>query len=207
MRKRPVESGGMRLYFARHGESEANLRHIISNRELPHGLTHKGRLQAGALARRLEAAAITCIYTSPVPRALETAAILANRLGIEYKVEQALREYDCGVAEGRSDEDTWRMWQELREAWLVHQRWEERIEGGESFNDLRERLLPFIEALIGRYRETEAGVLCISHGGLYTMMLPLVLKNAAALGIARGGFDYTTCLVAELRGTGLFGIE
>jgi broad specificity phosphatase PhoE len=36
----------MKLYVTRHGESEANILHIISNRDLPHPLTKKGSLQA-----------------------------------------------------------------------------------------------------------------------------------------------------------------
>jgi len=34
----------MKLYFARHGESEANTLGVISNRGLKHGLTDTGRL-------------------------------------------------------------------------------------------------------------------------------------------------------------------
>ena len=40
----------MKLYFVRHGESEANLLHELSNRGLRHGLTDLGREQAGLLA-------------------------------------------------------------------------------------------------------------------------------------------------------------
>ncbi len=36
----------MRIYLIRHGESQANLLHEISNRGLRHGLTPKGREQA-----------------------------------------------------------------------------------------------------------------------------------------------------------------
>ena len=37
----------MRLYFARHGESEANILKEFSNRPGKHGLTDKGKRQAG----------------------------------------------------------------------------------------------------------------------------------------------------------------
>ena len=43
----------MRLYFVRHGQSEANVLRVISNRDLPHHLTDMGRQQAEALARSL----------------------------------------------------------------------------------------------------------------------------------------------------------
>ena len=65
----------MRIYFARHGESQANLLHEISNRGLKHGLTRRGREQAVALADRLQNLAVTHIYSSPLLRAIETSVI------------------------------------------------------------------------------------------------------------------------------------
>src|SRR5512136_2404131 len=123
----------MRIYFARHGESLANLLHEISNRGLRHGLTPKGRRQAVALADRLRDQHITHIYSSPLLRAIETTVLVANRLGLDYEVVDALREYDCGIAEGRSDAGAWQLYRTLSNAWLVDRRWDQRLEGGESF--------------------------------------------------------------------------
>ena len=197
----------MRIYFTRHGESQANLLHEISNRGLRHGLTRKGREQAEALALRLQGIPITHIYSSPVLRAIETSVILANRLAVEYEITEALREYDCGILEGRSDEGAWQGWQELFDAWVVRREWERRLEGGESFHDIRERFEPFIDGLVKRYGGTETDVACVAHGGVYWMMLPVVLKNVNTELIARYGFEYTACIVAEWRSTDLFCVE
>jgi broad specificity phosphatase PhoE len=197
----------MRIYFARHGESQANLLHEISNRGLRHGLTSKGREQAVALAQRLQPHPITHIYSSPVLRAIETSVLVANRLEVEYEITGALREYDCGKLEGRSDEEAWQGWQELFDAWVVHHRWGQRIEGGESFYDIRARFEPFIEGLVKRYGSSETEVACVSHGGVYWMMLPVVLKNVDPEFISRYGFEYTACIVAEWYPTGLFCVE
>ncbi len=197
----------MRIYFARHGESQANLLHEVSNRGLRHGLTRRGREQAVALAHRLQNLPIMHIYSSPVLRAIETSVILANRLDLDYEVVEALREYDCGIVEGRSDEGSWAVWQELFDAWVVHQRWERRIEGGESFYDIRDRFVPFIEGLVSQYGNTEVEVVCVSHGGVYWMMLPLVLKNVDNELIAQHGFDYTSCIVAKWHPAGLYCVE
>jgi broad specificity phosphatase PhoE len=194
----------MHIYFARHGESQANLLHQISNRGLRHGLTTQGRQQAAALAGRLRDQCITGIFSSPLLRAIETTVILANRLEIDYEVVAALREYDCGVAEGRSDAGAWQLWQELLDVWLVAEHREERIEGGESFYEVRERFVPFIEGLANRYGSTEARILCVSHGGLYRVMLPQVLQEMDVRRFAAHGFDYTSCLVSEWRPAGLF---
>lgn len=197
----------MRIYFARHGESQANLLHEISNRGLRHGLTAKGREQAVALAQRLHDRPITRIYSSPLLRAIETSVILAGRLAVDYEITGALREYDCGILEGRSDEAAWQGWQDLFDSWVIHHRWEQRIEGGESFDDIRGRFEPFIDGLVKRFEGTGTEVVCVSHGGLYWMMLPLVLKNVDTQLISRFGFDYTACIVVEWRSAGLYCVD
>lgn len=197
----------MRIYFTRHGESQANLLREISNRGLRHGLTRKGREQAVALAERLQNFPITHIYASPMLRAIETGFILADRLGLDYEVADALREYDCGIAEGRSDAEAWRLYRTVSHAWEVDGRWEERIEGGESFREIRDRFVPFVEGLVSRYAGAEAGIVCVSHGGLYRALLPLVLQNVDRERLARLGIDYTTCIVAEPRPAGLTCVE
>jgi len=197
----------MRIYFTRHGESQANILRQISNRGLTHPLTRRGREQAAALADRLRDHAITRVYTSPLLRASETSVIVAERLGIEYEVTDALREYDCGIAEGRADEAAWQMWQDLFDDWTVRRRWERRIEGGESFYDVRDRFVPFIEGLAAEYGATEANLLCVAHGGVLWMTLPLVLTNVDNDMMSKYGFDHTTCIVSELGPNGLHCVE
>jgi len=197
----------MRLYFARHGESQANIVREISNRGLKHPLTRKGREQAVALADRLRGLPIRRIYSSPVLRAIETTIIVAHRLDLEYEIVDALREYDCGLIEGRSDDECHRLWRELFDDWVLHQRWDRCLEGGETFYNIRDRFVPFIEGLIRKHRESDDNWLCVAHGGLYWMMLPLVLNNVNTDLIARYQFDYTSCIVSELRPEGLVCIE
>jgi broad specificity phosphatase PhoE len=115
-----------------------------------------------------------------------------------------LREYDCGILEGRSDEAGWQLWQELFDAWVKHKQWERRIEGGESFYEVQDRFVSFIDNLIQQYQHTGANLLCVGHGGLYWMMLPLVLKNVDTEYISkRHGFDYGTLIVSEWSPEGL----
>lgn len=190
----------MQILFARHGESQANLAHQISNRGLVHGLTPAGREQAAALAERLVGRRILRIYTSPLLRALETAILVSHQLGIEYLVSDALREFDCGLLEGHSDRQAWLDWQSMVDDWTVRGLWERRIEGGESFNDLRMRFIPFLSGLVHQFEQTGETILCISHGGLYRLMLPQVLGNLEDAFIPEhGGIEYTTWITAEPR--------
>jgi broad specificity phosphatase PhoE len=197
----------MKIYFARHAESQANVLHIISNRESPHGLTETGREQARQLAEKLKSHPLERIYTSPIQRALETSAIIAESLRLEYERADGLSEYDCGIAEGRSDEAAWHLWQAEYEAWTFYHDYEHKIKNGESFWNLRQRFGSFLEGLITTYAATSAEILCISHGGIYSVMLPLVLKNVDLALMMKYGFYYTSCIVAEHRSEGLVCVE
>ena len=190
----------MRLYFARHGESEANVLKEFSNRPGKHGLTEKGKRQAEQLADNLKDIHFSALYCSPVLRAIQTAEIVANRLNMAYEIEDALREYDVGILEGKSDEASWKRYWEVHVGWMEGRNRDVGIEGGESYNDIRERFLPFIGKLEEEYRATEMNILLIGHGGTYRCMLPLLLSNVDHSVSLASHVDYTTCVMAELRG-------
>jgi broad specificity phosphatase PhoE len=167
----------MKIIFVRHGESEANLLNEFSNRGLKHGLTERGKAQAGILAEQLARHSVARVFSSPLLRALETAEILSAALRVPYETVDALREYDCGVLEGRSDPASWAEYHSVLEAWTLRRRWERRIEGGESFTEIRDRFVPFIQHLVDTYANPPQRVILVGHGGLYRCMLPLVLEN------------------------------
>jgi probable phosphoglycerate mutase len=187
----------MRLYFTRHGESEANVLREISNRGLKHPLTEKGRQQAQALAAELLPGGIATIYTSPLLRAVQTAEILSEALDVEFEVTDALREYDCGTLEGKSDPATWAAFWALREAWWPGCQWVRRIEGGESFLDMQARFVPFIEGLRAADHLRDSNLVLIGHGGLYLSMLPLVLNNVDHEFASRQQIPNTGYVLAE----------
>ena len=193
----------MKLYFVRHGESEANTLHVISNRESSFGLTDLGRGQAEVLAERLKVIPFTAIYSSPVRRAQETAEILARALGRSYQVTEALREYDCGILEEQSDETSWRLHREIYEDWTLNHNYERKPEEGECFLDIRNRFVPFIESLTQDGSEADQQVLCVGHGGLFQLMLPLVLLNVDDSFVSSHGIEHTHCIIAEKQSHGL----
>lgn len=194
----------MRIYFARHGQSEANLLRVISNRDLPHGLTDLGRQQAAQLADRLAGAGITHLFASPVLRAAQTGEILSARLGLPCQPTEALREYDCGVLEGQSDEASWSLHHQVFDDWLIRRQWDSAIPGGETFNDIRARFEPFIRGLVSAPGSEGRNYLLVGHGGLYLCMLPVVLTNIEFAWSARQVFPNTAYVLAEQTSTGLF---
>ena len=193
----------MRIYFARHGESQANVLHIISNRDLPHGLTGLGRQQAQRLAEQVSEYGLTELYTSPLLRALETAQILSARLRLPYQVTEALREYDCGVLEGKSDPASWQLHQKVRDDWLIRRQLDSVIPGGERFEDIQRRFVPFIQGLTALESPADRHILLVGHGGLYQCMLPLVLTNIQAAWAVHQPFPNTAYVMAERRPGGL----
>lgn len=193
----------MRLIFVRHGESTANLLHEFSNRGWKHPLTETGRQQAEILAARLAVGGVTRIFSSPLMRAVQTAEILSAALGLDYQVNDALREYDVGDYEGSRAPDGWALYNQVDQAWREPSGWDERMPGGESFNDVQARFLPFIAGLVGRYGQSGERVVLVSHGGLYRIMLPLALVNVSADFTHRHPIPAAGQVTAELGSRGL----
>jgi len=177
----------MKIHFTRHGESLANTLHIISNRDLPHPLTDKGREQAQTLATRLAGVPLVRIYASPVLRARQTAEIVGAALKVPVEVTEGLKEYDCGLLEGRGDEAAWAQHAQYWQDWRAGRNRDSAPEGGETFFEIQQRVREFVSGLIAQYNGTPAEVLCVSHGGTLTFGLPGLLSNLdLAVAHARG---------------------
>jgi 2,3-bisphosphoglycerate-dependent phosphoglycerate mutase len=197
----------MRLYFVRHSQSEANVLRVISNRDLPHSLTTQGRQQAEALARSLGDVPLIAIYSSPIMRAMQTAEIVAAISGVPFEIADALREPDCGIMEGRSDEEAWAEHDRVVSDWVVQRRFDSCIEGGESFHDLRARFVPFMDRLITAHGGTNHNILLITHGSLLYLMLPLVLTNIDFASVREYPMPNAGVIIAEKQANGLVCLE
>jgi broad specificity phosphatase PhoE len=189
----------MNVIFARHGESEANVLRIISNRGRQHGLTKRGREQARRLAEALARFDVRHLYSSPLLRATETADVVTERLGLDYEVTAALREWDCGVMEGRSDHEAWAAHDAVVHAWLYEDDPTRRIEGGESLEDVADRFTHFVGRLIAAHGQTRDTIALIAHGSLYRCGLPLVVANADETFGLELQLGNTEAVIAELR--------
>jgi len=97
-----------RLVLIRHGESRSTVDRVVGGHEGCGGLTDRGVLQAKALYERLsrtgELAKATTILTSVLPRAIQTAEIIAPALG-DLPVEQHCDL--CEIHPGEADGLTW----------------------------------------------------------------------------------------------------
>jgi len=170
----------MKYLFARHGQSTANTRQVFANRPGdPYPLTPAGQRQAHGLAHLLASGPITHIYASPLARAAHTAAIVASARNLPLQVAPALREYDVGDFEGQEygGIHAWRMraYDENEARWRAGDSGH-RLAGGESLDELRQRVHGFVHDLQARHAASDA-ILLVGHGGVFRVTLPGLLEN------------------------------
>jgi broad specificity phosphatase PhoE len=189
----------MKIIFVRHGESEANLLREFSNRGTKHPLTETGRRQAAELAHDLRDLKPTRIYTSPILRARQTAEVLADALSAPVEVADALREYDVGEYEGRTDQESWDHFMRVFHAWMRDGDFEPTVPGGESYDEIRRRFEPFVAGLMAEYSGRDDVIVCVGHGGTYRCMLPLVLSNVDRSFVVANGLSYAMAIRTETR--------
>jgi uncharacterized phosphatase len=96
-----------RIFFVRHGESEANAAGVTAGARLDVGLTEDGRQQARKVGEDLKDKRIDLIVSSPMKRAYETAAIIAQT--INYNQPKIIAtplfiERDLGELTGKKNE-------------------------------------------------------------------------------------------------------
>jgi broad specificity phosphatase PhoE len=173
---------------------------VFSNREAPHGLTDLGRKQVQALADKLSGMRFAAFYASPILRARESASILSERLGIPFDVSEALREYEVGELEGRSDDAAWAQYHELHAAWL-RGAIDVSVGGGESFRQICARFQPLLNRI--RAREVDGNVLLLGHGGTFYCVLSHLCSNLEASFVFERGLGHTDVVVTELTAGGL----
>lgn len=88
-----------RIFLARHCKTRWNLEgRLQGSQDLP--LCDAGRVEAHALLPRLDRYRFERIISSPYLRALQTATIFADHLGIPLSAHMGLRELDHGLWEG-----------------------------------------------------------------------------------------------------------
>ena len=90
----------MEITVVRHGQSESN-RSGLWQGQGDSPLSEEGRLQAGALAYRLDGHHYDLIVASDLQRAVHT----AETLEYEPEIDPTWRELDIGTWEGRSQVD------------------------------------------------------------------------------------------------------
>jgi broad specificity phosphatase PhoE len=148
-----------KFILIRHGETDWNKEERFRGRS-DISLNSTGLEQAQKIAARFKDGKITAIYSSPLPRALETAAPLAAEHHLEIEQIADLLDVDFGSWEGLSREEAQAKNAELYDLWLKAPG-RVRFPGGESLRQVRNR----IENLLRQLDEDHLGetVVLVSH--------------------------------------------
>lgn len=122
---------GVELWLIRHGETAWSLSGAHTSRtDLP--LTDKGRARGEKLREYLKGTTFAKVFVSPMSRAQETCRI--SGFGAQAVVEEDLREWDYGEAEGKT---TPQLMAEYNDpGWRV---WNRELIGGEAVEHVGER--------------------------------------------------------------------
>ena len=186
------------VVLIRHGQSLGNAEgRFGGHTDTP--LSPRGRKQAEATARALASEKFGAIYSSDLPRAIETATPLANLTGAPLETTEALRERSVGVMEGLTFEEAAEQHPEQYQA-LLRRDFEHVLLGGESYRQMLDRASRKLDEVIEQNRGgriavfTHTGTICILilhlMGALDAPELKPVWIATANCGIAR--FDLRT---------------
>jgi probable phosphoglycerate mutase len=173
------------IILIRHGEPEWLSADGTSVADPP--LTEYGREQARCVADFVARAKPRAIYVSPLLRAQQTAAPLAEATGLSPVTLEALAEIDVG-AHGRNQEEVDRYFQEaMRRPLLEH--WD-GWPNGESFRNFHRRVTEGAESMLAQHQitpekrhdftvwnvpERRTAIAVVAHGGTNAVLLTHLL--------------------------------
>jgi len=163
----------VRLVLIRHGEAQAALDQVVGCHTGCTGLSDRGRQQAELLRDRLvrtgELRDAAVLYSSILPRAVETAEIIAPAVGhLDVQRSCDLCEQHAGEADGLSweqaNEKYWNVgdWHSGAESWTAA--FHPLAPGGESVSQFVSRAATALHRLARRHPDETAVVAC--HGGV-----------------------------------------
>ena len=176
----PVPSG-TRLLIVRHGEAYCNANGIVGGPLGCGGLTELGQAQAHALADRRarsgELDVATALYSSVLPRAMQTLEIISRSLPAQLR-----RVHDCELCELHPGEADGLSWPQFVEKFGAPD-WDldpsaPLSPGGESWLGFYDRCQRALHALAERHPGEL--VVVVAHGGVIEQALKLVYGAAAS---------------------------
>lgn len=149
----------MNVYLVRHGQTAYNRDGLgLGRDDAP--LTELGQWQTRAVARRLARERFDRVLSSPLGRARQMADAIAAEHRLPVEVREELIEMDVGDAEGLTFAEMREKLPEFMRQWASPGFAAVCMPGGESLNDVAQRLLPVVEEIkLG----DAGGLVVVSH--------------------------------------------
>lgn len=149
----------MKIYVVRHGQTTGDVEDRYGGDYDDH-LTELGKKQAKELAEKIKDFGIQIIFTSPKIRTKETTKILLEKISVEAKEIQDLRERNNnGILTGMTRKEAKEKYPELVE--LLKDK-ENTIERAEEYGTFRNRVIQAFNKISKMPYETVA---VVTHGG------------------------------------------
>ncbi len=134
------------LYIVRHGETDSNIRHTcLGHKDIP--LNAAGFEQAKELIGKFRDIPIDAVYSSPLSRAVDTAAGVADEKGLKINISRGLIERDFGDWDDMTFEEIEakypQEYAEWRENWTGF-----KIPNGESSDEAQARISAAVDKIL-----------------------------------------------------------
>lgn len=171
------------LLLIRHGENDYSKTGKFAGRLSDIHLNERGQEQAQDLAASLAQVPLKAIYSSPLERAMETAAPIAERRGLQVRPEAGLLESDIGRWQGLSVRRVART-----RPWRAVQYAPSRAghPGGETFQQIQTRIVTTLDAICARHKPRDL-IACVFHAD------PIKLAVAHYIGLPLDNFQRLAC--------------
>ena len=159
----------MTCYLVRHGKDDDTVRGGWS--QMP--LTEEGLKQAESLASFVQKSNLNIkhIYSSDLPRAMQTAEAIGNQLQLPVIPVQEFREVNNGILAGMKNDLAAENFPGLY--WNTLD-WEQRYPEGESPQEFYQRICNAWEQFQSAILEQDENVLLVTHGGVIQVILSIV---------------------------------
>ncbi|MDV2989332.1 MAG: histidine phosphatase family protein [Dehalogenimonas sp.] len=131
-------------------------------------LSEKGQQQALALQQSFAEIKIDAIYSGTLKRGVKTANTIAGVHGVTVVKAPELNEVNFGLIEGLTFNDARLQFPDVAESWQLGSQ-DLCFPDGESFHELYDRTLKFLERLKGH--QSDETVMVVGHGGPLRIMV------------------------------------
>lgn len=166
----PLPSGATRVLVVRHGETTWGAVGRFAGREdVP--LTGRGRRQASSVAEKIRNLRPGIVLTSPLQRCRLTARSIGRRSGAPVLVHETLLDGLLGEWTGLRPTEIEAGWPQEFSIWRSDP--DAAPPGGESFNQIRDRVAPLLAEVVRLYRGHT--VVLVTHAAVTKMILTIAL--------------------------------
>ncbi len=186
------------IYIIRHGQTDFNVRQVVQGRGINSDLNDTGIEQAKQFFEAHKEIKFDIVYTSSLRRTWQTVDAFISKK-ITHIATKNLDEIDWGIFEGVEHHPTLQ-----KEYYDIIKEWSNgnlsiKIKGGESAQDLADRLYPFVNEITNINEQT---ILVCTHGRTLRVLMCLLLNKPIS---EMDDYDHqNTCLYHLEYGNGEF---